>query len=305
MKKLPIILLAVVAVAAACFAVYRLTATRYEKKLTRSLRQARDEYWDKIGMLEKNVAELQEELSQQKETILPKERLEQVYGETPAPPGPAEPSRETDCTALEGELDAVFSYLDKKAYVRDYALPGGTATVFNEVVRLLTGHLPLVSGEMKDMVSLTRNVAHFFRTLGKDRIDLLKDIMANENDIVEPMTATFFSWFLSCEQCGHDQYRCPSLEVLYQYAGFFLNTLAGKSYLLRRDSKLRVLVSYYCVLILDKANEEMLNRHGIDIRDFIYYLFQEISSQKGLVHKKAYLDTLKELRAKYHVSRGQ
>lgn len=305
MKKLPIILLAALAVAAVCFVVYRLTATRYEKKLTKTLRQARDEYWDKIGMLEKNVAELQEELSQQKETILPKERLEQVYGETPGPPAPAVPSRETDCSKLQGELDAVFSYLDHKAYIREYGLAGGTAAVFDEVVRLCSEHLPLVSGEMKDMVSLTRNVAHFFRTLGKDRIDLLRKIITKESDIVEPMTASFFAWFLSCDQCGHDQYPCPSLEALYQYAGFFLNTLAGKSYLLRRDSKLRVLVSYYCVLILDKANEEMLNRHGIDIRDFIYYLFQDISSQKGLVHKKAYLDTLKGLRAKYHVRRGQ
>ena len=46
---------------------------------------------------------------------------------------------------------------------------------------------------------------------------------------------------------------------------FFLNTLGGRSYMLRRESKLRMLVSYYAILIVDRANDEKFNRYGIDV----------------------------------------
>ena len=301
MKKIPIIIAVCAAVGIACFVVYKQTANRYETKLTKALEQERDEYWDRLGILEQNVAELEEELAQHKETIVPKEKLTEVYGEESAVPDLKE--EEIDCEDVERQILAVFSYLDNKEYIQVYALPGGTNKFFQEVVGLLSESLPLVSGEMKDMVSLTRNVAHFFRVMGEKRIDLIKDIMRNEDAVIETMIGTVFSWFLACNDCSGVQLACPSLEVLYQYGGFFLNTLAGKSYLLRRDSKIRVLVSYYCVLILDRANEETLNRHGIDIRHFIYYLFQDISNQKGLIHKKAYLDRLNQLRIKYQASR--
>jgi hypothetical protein len=302
MKRILIILASCAALGVACFVVYQQTADRYEKELTDALEQERNEYWDRIGILEKNVADLEEELAQQQETIVPKERLAEVYGDESPVPSPK--ADDIDCETLERQLLAVFSYLDNKEYTSFQALPGATRELFQEVVVLLSQHLPLVSGEMKDMVSLTRNIAHFFRVMGENRIEIVKEIMQNEDEVVEAMTATLFAWFLSCDRCDGEQVGCPSLEVLYQYAGFFLNTLAGKSYLLRRDSKVRVLVSYYCVLILDRANDNMLNRHGIDIRHFIYYLFQDISNQKGLVHKKTYLDKLNSLRNKYQASRG-
>jgi hypothetical protein len=91
----------------------------------------------------------------------------------------------------------------------------------------------------------------------------------------------------------------PPLNVMYEYAGFFLNTLAGKSYLLRRDSKVRILTIYYSILILDKANDETLNRHGIDIRPYIDFLFYDVINQRGLVYRKQYLAELIGLKEKY------
>ena len=111
--------------------------------------------------------------------------------------------------------------------------------------------------------------------------------------------ATFFSWFTACHRCEADTLNCPTLKVLYRYSGFFLNTLAGKSYLLRRDSKVRVLTTYYSVLILDRANQEMLNRDGIDIRHFVYALSYDVRNQKGLIHKRKYLEELEALREAY------
>ena len=93
--------------------------------------------------------------------------------------------------------------------------------------------------------------------------------------------------------------ECPSLETLYEYAGFFLNTLAGRSYLMRRNSRQRLLITYYSILILDKANEETVNRYGIDILPHLDFLASEINSQKDLVHKKHYLAKLGSLKEKY------
>jgi hypothetical protein len=270
--------------------------------MTKALEQERDEYWDKVGILEKNVAELEEELAQQKESVVPKKRLAEVYGDESAVLSVKD--SEADCETLERQILAVFSYLDNKEYIISHDLPGGTYELFQTALNLSSQHLPLVSGEMKDMVSLTRNVAHFFRVFGDGRIGIFKEIMTEEDEVLEALMNTLFSWFLSCDRCDDARIACPSLDVLYRYAGFFLNTLAGKSYLLRRDSKVRVLVSYYSVLILDKANKEMLNRDGIDIRHFIYYLFKDISNHKGLVHKKDYLDRLNSLRNNYQARRG-
>ena len=108
-----------------------------------------------------------------------------------------------------------------------------------------------------------------------------------------------FAWLISAESCEELMKGCPSLEVMYEYTGFFLNTLAGKSYLLRRDSKVRILTSYYCVLILDRANEENLNRHGIDIRSSIDFLLFDIISQRGFIYQKQYLTRLQALKKKY------
>ena len=94
----------------------------------------------------------------------------------------------------------------------------------------------------------------------------------------------------------------PTLKTLYTYSGFFLNTLAGKSYLLRRNSKIRLLTTYYSVLILDRANDEQLNPVGIDIRPYIEFLLNDLQNQIGLIHQKQYLSELEKLADKYKLS---
>jgi hypothetical protein len=78
-----------------------------------------------------------------------------------------------------------------------------------------------------------------------------------------------------------------------------LNTLAGRSYLMRRDSKVRILTTYYSVLILDKANDEQLNPGGLDIRPHIEFLLNDLQTQIGLIHQKQYLAEVKQLADKY------
>ena len=93
----------------------------------------------------------------------------------------------------------------------------------------------------------------------------------------------------------------PSPKTMYEYAGYILNTLGGRSYLLRRSPKVRALTTYYCVLALDQANEEELNSKGIDIRPYIKSSLLEVKNQIGLIYQKEYINKLNELSLKYYL----
>ena len=113
------------------------------------------------------------------------------------------------------------------------------------------------------------------------------------------MGAILFEWSFPEVPPPEGTGERPSLTALYEYAGFFLNSVGGRSYLLRRDSRVRILTTYYCVLIVDRANQEEANRHGIDIRPHIDSVAEEIGNQRGLVFQKEYLDALADLQEKY------
>ena len=112
---------------------------------------------------------------------------------------------------------------------------------------------------------------------------------------------TFYLWATD-ETADREKTGQPTLKTLYTYSAFFLNTLAGKSYLLRRNSKIRLLTTYYSVLILDRANDEQLNPAGIDIRPHIEFLVNDLQSQIGLINQKQYLSELLQLAEKYKMS---
>jgi hypothetical protein len=75
--------------------------------------------------------------------------------------------------------------------------------------------------------------------------------------------------------------------------------VGGRSYLLRRDSKVRILTTYYAILILDKANDAILNRYGIDIRPHINLSIDDIRNQKNLIYPEEYVAKLYQLQEKY------
>ena len=268
-----------------------------KKRLDTALKQEQEEWQKKTENLEGKIAELQEELAQQRDELIPKEKLVEVFGEETEVISPEK--KEVSCEELERQIMAFFTYLDKKEYIKSYKLDEGTYELFMQMVNQLSKKPPIVTGEMKDLANLIRNMAHFYRVVGKKRIELSKMIIRNEPEVIEPVMAALFSWFTAGNCCNEKTKGCPSFEILYEYAGFFLNTLAGKSYLLRRDSKVRILTSYYCVLIVDRANDETLNRHGIDVRPHIDFLFYDIINQRVLVNKKQYLGKLVSLKEKY------
>ena len=90
-------------------------------------------------------------------------------------------------------------------------------------------------------------------------------------------------------------------KVLTDYAAFFLNTMGGRLYLFRRDSTSRMVVSYYAIMTIDRANTQGNGRYGIDLRPAIHSLVEEMENGgKRLQFKEQYLDALYDLEEKYN-----
>jgi uncharacterized protein YneF (UPF0154 family) len=262
----------------------------HKKELGTVVRQEQDAFEDRSWILKEEMRKLEEELALEKNARVPEEKLREVFGKDAA----ASVWREdTDCEDLEQQIKAFFIYLDIQDYPMVQETAHGSYDVFRQMVRQLSKNPPVVTGETTDLISLTRNMAHFCRILGKRRIQFVKDVLHNETDIIEPMMAAFFGFYTSDKCCQKDLQKCPGLGVLYEYAGFFLNTVGGRSYLLRRDSKVRILTTYYSILILDMANDSVLNRYGIDIRPYIDLSIDDISNQKNLIYPEQYVAKLR------------
>ncbi|MBN2539323.1 MAG: hypothetical protein JXB09_04680, partial [Deltaproteobacteria bacterium] len=188
-----------------------------------------------------------------------------------------------------------FEYLDGQDYIQDYKLEEGSYQHFLGLVSKLFSRPPVVSGEMKSLYTLGCNVAHFYRVLGGKDIVLTKDILSNEREMIEPVMAMLYEWGLREIEDTSGKIEA-SVGDLYEYAAFFLNTVGGKAYLLRRQSVTRMLLTYYSILTVDRADKENLNRYGVDVIPHVNLLIDDISSYRGLDQKDTYLERLESIR---------
>jgi len=292
-----IVILALVALGA--YFAYHYIQNRHQKELQSAIEREENKRLAEEARLESRIAELEKELAEERPAPLSPEKMAEAFGEVPAAVQPE--VERVDCDKSEKKVTAFLAYIGGQSYMEDFQAEKSTPELFRQIVADLSAKRPMVVGEMKDLSSLISNVAHFYRVLGEDRVKLILTISEKEPGLIEDAMANFYEWFSSCGECEQSETPCPSIEVLYQYAGFFLNTLAGRSYLLRRDSKIRTLTTYYSVLILDRANDESLNPHGIDIRPYINLSSYETASLKGLAYQKRYLRKLQALRDKYQM----
>ncbi len=193
---------------------------------------------------------------------------------------------------LKDELAAVCREIERKDYMKAYDLEGGLLKHLDALIEKLAYRPPVVSGETQDLYSLLSNAAHFYRVLGKNDIMMFKDILSHEHNRIEPLMALMFQYLVK-GSAGH------KLNVnsgqLYEYAGFFLNTLGGQSYLYRRDSVTRTLTKYYSVLILDMADRETMNPYGIDIMPHLTLIQEDLRNLGVLRNRDEYLARLKEI----------
>ena len=117
--------------------------------------------------------------------------------------------------------------------------------------------------------------------------------------------ALFYKWSEIAPDCPDNNLNIDlPLPGLYEYAGYFINTLGGQSYLFRRELYLRILIRYYSVLIIDRANQVDANRYGIDIRYTLDSLIPEIQGSSDLGNKQEYLENLLRLQEQYQAKYG-
>jgi len=216
--------------------------------------------------------------------------------ETPVPLRKPLKVKKSDYERVSDDVHVFFDYLDQQDYVKSYKIKGGSYEHAKRLISRLAANPPVVSGETKDLFSILRNMAHFYRTLKRENVSLIKGVLSREEEITEASMDMLFQWIIMETERKNSEIQV-SLANLYEYAGFFLNTLAGKAYLARRDSRTRILLTYYSIVILDMANQKRLNRHGIDILPPLKLAIDDINRYIGLEYKKKYLKKLKTIKA--------
>jgi hypothetical protein len=266
----------------------------HEGRLDTARKQESQEWKQRADDLARKLTELEQELKTAQGEKPSEEKVAEVFG----PPAVEAPTREKPLTAeeIERRVKAFFSYLDSRDYVQAYELEGGCYQQYLQAVEALSAHPPRVAGETESLYDMLKNVSYFYRVIGKKRVLVTADILANERDVMEPAMRVFFLWYTG----SSDQLKGrPSLPTMYAYASYLLDTFGGRSYLLRRDSRMRLLTTYYCILVVDRANDRQMNPNGIDIRPLIAATARDVRSQTGLAYQKQYVAELERLGRKY------
>jgi hypothetical protein len=175
--------------------------------------------------------------------------------------------------------------------------------VFARALGKLAARPPVPAGEGLDPDVMTRHIYHLYRVLDDREIHLAKDVIQQEGETLELNLDMLYQW-LTLEQCPDLEGVRPSEEALYLYAGFFMNTIGGRAYLFRRAAWLRVLVSYYSVLILHQADLEGRNSYGIDVLPFLEQVRDEVARYGGFHFQQTYLQRLDAAIAIHRARRG-
>jgi hypothetical protein len=206
-----------------------------------------------------------------------------------------------DYQRLIAEVNAFYAHLEQQPYMKSFALQEASKVYFSKLVQKLVDNPPVVHRETDDLFTLLQNTAHFFRILGKDNMHIAQSILDREKNSFEQVVKAFYG--LTYQPISLKQEYALSIppEALTDYAAFFLNTMGGRLYLFRRDSTLRMLVNYYAILTIDRANKQGNGGHGIDLNPAILSLIEEIDNGGNrLQQKDQYLEVLYDLQEKYN-----
>jgi hypothetical protein len=209
------------------------------------------------------------------------------------------PDEKTYCVRIEQEIQDYFKYLNGRGYVRHLSEGLDTYAQFKTMIRKPSAKLPIPAGEGIDSSIINENIFLFFRVLDKNDFRLIRNILKNEGENLEATIDLFYRWSTLGSRCPDPEGIRPSRDVLYHYAGFFLNTIGGRSYLYRRPMGLRLLCSYYSLLILEEADKQGRNSYGIDVLSFIAPVAREIALYPDFRFKQTYLKNLEEMEKEY------
>ncbi len=202
---------------------------------------------------------------------------------------------------LVDELNSFYAHLDQQPYVQNFGLNKPIKAYFSGLIQKLVEHPPVIYRETDNLFTVLQNTAHFFRVLGKDNIIILKEILNKEHNSFERVLKAFYGLTYQPEYLKKEYGLSIPPAIRTDYAAFFLNTMGGRLYLFRRDPLSRMVVSYYAIITIDRANSEGNGGHGIDLRPAIRSLIEEIENGGGRLQlKDEYLDVLYDLQEKYN-----
>ncbi|VAW37129.1 hypothetical protein MNBD_DELTA03-878 [hydrothermal vent metagenome] len=216
--------------------------------------------------------------------------------EAEPPPAPPVVKKElSPCEMTSTEINTFFKHLEQQEYIKAYELHEPIGVHLNKIVIKLLNNPPIVAGETNNLFTVLKNTAHFYRVLGPKDLSLLRDILKYENNDLEHLLNLFYSWskLPGCKTNGLNL-QLP-LPKLYEHAAFFLNTLGGQSYLFRRDSRLRTLIRYYSILIIDRAIKKNENKYHITLPARIKALIKSINTMDDLDNQEQYLNHLRNI----------
>lgn len=195
------------------------------------------------------------------------------------------------CEAVERDLAALCAAVDARAGA------GGFCAVLRDAAEELAGRPPQPSAELRSYATLLGNVFHLARTLGLERVALLRDVLNDELATQELAAMTLFRWSLSRERCSEQRSRI-TLSSMYEYSAFLLQSMGGQAYLRRRGPLTEALATFYAILILDQALDANINPHGIDPRPELSRCRGLLQSQP-LVFRDRYLGILEEIAGRW------
>jgi hypothetical protein len=208
------------------------------------------------------------------------------------------PGEEGFCEAVESEIRELFLYLDKKNYTNldsEFSITDH----FNEVAAALSASPPTPAGESLDPILLFNNIYHIYRILNVNDIKILKNILRHERNDIELYMRILYRWLCFSDQCPETTLTRPSEQIIYLYAGFFVNTIGGRAILFRRDPLFRILFTYYCVLIIHEADREKRNTYGINLVPLIAPLKKQVAYYPELNFRDEYLSVLDKIHNYY------
>jgi hypothetical protein len=267
-----------------------------EKIAGEKIEEERQAWMERTRDLETMILELQQ--GKEFKPLLPAQRLSQVFGpNSPLVKGVS--PRSMKCQELEESLRAFCQYLDAGETFRSQKTYRDSWALFTSILDSLERRLPVISGESYRPALIVENSFYFFRLLGREKIDIIREVIKFESDLAEPLMGIMYYWLMTGRSCDKLPSPSSALKFMYNYAGFFLNTLGGHSYLYRQDSKISLLTIYYSTLVIHEANMRELNEVGFDLRFFLPDIFQEIQSRNDLLYAEDYLQTLTNLQLQY------
>ena len=207
--------------------------------------------------------------------------------------------KEDSCAQVEKNITEFFRYLDQKEYVRNPGSKIDTYTRFKKILNRLAARPPVPAGEGTAPAIIIKNVYHFYRVLDRKDLRLIRHIVTEEKETLEFNLELFYRWVGLRNRCPDPEGVRPSKDMLYKYAGFFINTTGGRACLFRRSSDIRLLVSYYCLLIINEADKKGGNSSGIDILPYIEPIREEILLHTHFQFQSEYINKLDSLKRFY------